>query len=97
MSSESAIVKKMPQCETAVEGTVDEAIARVVRKEIERLNLVQRLCVDVDETAEMLGCSVSQVHNLEAEGKLTNVSYDRRSRFAIEEVKGLVRKKKKAS
>ena len=88
--------KKSPQSE-AIRETIDEAIARVVRTEFERLNLVQKLCVDIDEIAGMLGCSASQVHNLVAEEKLHNVSFDRRVRCDIEEVKALIRKKKKAS
>lgn len=93
--------RKFPQPEvTSREAgeSLDDHFRRLMREEFRNMNLVQRLCVDVDEAAEMLGCSVSQVHNLEAEGKLTNVSYDRRNRFDIEQVKGLVRgKKKKAS
>jgi DNA-directed RNA polymerase specialized sigma24 family protein len=93
--------KKFPQQEVAgreAGESLDDHFRRLMREEWRNMNLVQRLCVDVDETAEMLGCSVSQVHNLEAEGKLTNVSYDRRLRFDMEQVKGLVRgKRKKAS
>ena len=78
-------------------GTIEDAITRVVERTIQRMNLVQRLCVDIDEATQMLGCSVSQIRDLEAEGKLTNVSYDRRKRYDIEEVKALVRKPKKGS
>lgn len=78
-------------------ATIDEMIARVVAQTVQGMNLVQKLVVDIDEISEMLGCSISQVHNLVTEGKLTDVSYDRRLRCNIDEVKALVRKKKKAS
>ena len=97
MSSE---LRKLPQSEIPCRDTnesLDDHFKRLMREEWRSMNLVQRLCVDVDEIAEMLGCSASQVHNLVAEGKLTNISYDRRLRCDIEQVKGLVRKKKKAS
>ena len=89
------IRRKLLEEEEAPTSTVDRAIARVVRQEIERMNLVQRLCVDIDEISEMLGCSVSQVHNLITEGKLTNISYDRRVRCDVKEVIALVRKPKR--
>lgn len=92
--------RKFPQPEVTSRETsesLDDHFRRIIREETRNANPVQKLCVDVDEIAEMLGCSVSQVHNLVAEGKLTNISYDRRLRCSIDEVKALVRKKKKAS
>jgi hypothetical protein len=87
-------IKKGPQSDT-IQGSIEELIMHAVRRAVNDMNLVQRLTVDVDETAAMLGCSVSQVNNLETAGILTDVSYDSRKRFNIEQVKALARKPKK--
>jgi excisionase family DNA binding protein len=77
-------------------GTVDEAIARVVREELGRLNLRQRRILEIDEAAEYLGCSVGTIHNLVADDKLSPVRYDRRIRFDIEDLDRLIQKSKVA-
>lgn len=76
--------------------TVDEAIARVVRQELARLNFRQKRILDMEEAAEYLGCSVGTIHNLVADGKLNPVRYDRRMRFDIEDLDRLIEKSKLA-
>ena len=90
-------IRNLPQTEDEREPstTVDEAIARVVRRELERMNLVQRLCVDIDECATLLSCSIGTVNNLVAEGKLKAVRFDRRMRFEISDLQELIRRSKK--
>jgi excisionase family DNA binding protein len=77
-------------------GTVDEAIARVVRMELQRLNLRQRRVLEIEEAAEYLGCSIGTIHNLVADGKLNPVRYDRRMRFDIEDLDRLIERSKVA-
>jgi excisionase family DNA binding protein len=76
--------------------TVDEAIARVVREELERLNLRQRRILEIDEAAEYLGCSCGTIHNLVAGGKLNPVRFDRRMRLDIEDLERLIHESKGA-
>jgi hypothetical protein len=76
--------------------TIEEVFRRTIRDEFERLHVVQRVLVDIDEVSEMYGMSVGGVRNLVAEGKLTPVDgLDSRLRFDINEVLALVKKKKK--
>ncbi|HLH04994.1 MAG TPA: helix-turn-helix domain-containing protein [Bryobacteraceae bacterium] len=78
-------------------GSVDEAIARVVREEIAKISLRRKQVLDIDEAAEYLGVSVNQVHNFIADGKLTPVRYDRRLRFDIDDLNRLIHESKRRS
>lgn len=87
--------KKSPRPEQ-IYTTVDEAIARVVRQELERLNLRQRRILEINEAAEYLGCSCGTLHNLVADGKLNPVRFDRRMRFDIDDLERLIHESKGA-
>lgn len=86
------------QAESAFHGTIDEAIERVIRNEMQRMNLLRaKRMLTREEAAEYLGCSPSTIDNLVADGKLTPSYYTRRPMFdrfqldrLIEESRGQV-------
>jgi excisionase family DNA binding protein len=78
------------QAESVFHGTVDEAIARVIRDEMRRLNLRAKRMLTREEAAEHLGCSPSTIDNLVAEGKLTPSYYTRRPMFDVLELDKLI-------
>ena len=74
--------------------TIEEVFRRTIREEFDRLHVVQRVLVDIDEVAGMYGMSVGGVRNLVSEGKLKPVDgLDSRLRFNVKDVLALARKK----
>lgn len=70
--------------------SIEEAIARVVREELRKLNVRSQRLKTKEETAEYLRCSESSVDSLVAQGKLHPSHYLRWPMFDIDELDQLI-------
>lgn len=75
-------------------GTIDEAIARVVREEITKMNIRKKWILELDEAAEYLGVSHGTIDKFMADKKLACVRMDRRNRFDVEDLDTLIQESK---
>ena len=66
------------------------AMADAIADRLERRQEVRRRVLDMDQAVEYLGTSADTVYRLIAEGKLTPVRFDRRTRFDIRDLDKLV-------
>lgn len=76
--------------------TIDEAIARVVREEIRKLNTRASPLKTKSEAAEYLRCSENSIDALVQQGKLHPSYYLRYPMFAIEELDQLIEESRRA-
>ena len=77
--------------------TVDlflDAIADAIADRLDHRQGVRRRLFDVEQTAEYLGMSVSAVYNLVSDGKVQPVRFDRRIRFDVRDLDGLINQAK---
>lgn len=85
------LAEKEPQAVYSIE----EAIARVVRDELGKLNLRQKRLLTIEEAAEYLNVSKGTIHNLMAEKKLAQVYFMRWPMIDIEDLDRLIRESKR--
>jgi excisionase family DNA binding protein len=73
--------------------TVDlflDAIADAIADRLDHRQGARRRLLDVEQTAEYLGMSESAVYNLVSDHKLRPVRFDRRIRFDVRDLDGLI-------
>ena len=66
------------------------AIADTIVDRLEHRQAARRRVLDMDQTVEYLGTSEDTIYRLVAEGKLTPVRFDRRTRFDVHDLDKLV-------
>ncbi len=66
------------------------AIADTIVDRLEHRQAASRRVLDMDQTVEYLGASEDTIYRLVAEGKLTPVRFDRRTRFDVHDLDKLV-------
>jgi excisionase family DNA binding protein len=70
--------------------SIDEAVARVVRDELQKFNVRTKRVLSLEETATYLGVSEGTVRNFVAQGKLTPVRFTRHLLFDIDDLDRLI-------
>jgi excisionase family DNA binding protein len=92
----NSLAKKLPPSSEPRRESIEDAIKRTIRDELQSSNFRQKRMLSIEEAAEYLGSSTGTVHNLISEGKLTPSRYTRRPMLDIEDLDTLIRASKQA-